>query len=373
MADPLAESQLFIGLISGTSIDGIDAALVDFSGDSPHILCTHALPWSGLQDELRHLCQPGDNEIPRLADLDRRAGEHFAQTAMELLADAGLTPDQIAAIGSHGQTVRHQPPGNGQPGFSLQIGDPNIIAEVTGITTIADFRRRDMAAGGQGAPLAPAFHQAIFAKAGQTQIVANIGGISNITVLQGTDKVFGHDTGPGNTLLDAWCLKHQGTPFDRDGKWAVSGSVLPQLLHKLLQDPYFDTAHPKSTGPELFNLTWLDSALATLPAIPAPEDVQATLLALTAQTLVGDIKEHNPEQVYICGGGARNPALMAALQAQLPDSQLNTTEALGVLPEWVEAAAFAWLAQQTLNHLPGNAPQATGAARPVILGGIYQG
>lgn len=365
----MSSEALYIGLMSGTSADGIDAVLADFSGNYPQILCTYTAPWGKLQAEIHDLCLPGENEIPRLAKLDRKIGESFAAAALALLENAGRSPGHVTAIGSHGQTVRHLPPTAEKSGFTMQIGDPNIIAERTGITTVADLRRRDMAAGGHGAPLVPAFHQAIFEDPGNTHVVVNIGGLANITVLPGDGQVLGHDTGPGNTLMDAWCQKHLQQPYDREGAWAASGMVNEELLSRMLAAPYFAASPPKSTGRELFNLSWLESFFENI-SLPT-EDIQATLLELTARTIAADVRVHNPNKVYICGGGAYNPQLMARLTALLSPAVVSSSQARGIAPQWIEATAFAWLARQTLNRLPGNAPQATGATKPVILGGIY--
>ncbi len=367
----MTTSNLYIGLISGTSADAIDAALVDFSGDFPQLLCAHDAPWGELQADIHRLCSPGDDEIPRMAALDHLIGERFAAAANQLLQKAGVPSSRIAAIGSHGQTVRHLPPTPGSAGFSVQIGDPNIIAEQTGITTVADFRRRDMAAGGQGAPLVPAFHQAAFEHAGSARVVVNIGGLANITALPGDGRVAGHDTGPGNTLMDAWIQKHLGKTYDENGQWAATGAVQQTLLERMFEESYFKAAPPKSTGRELFNLAWLERFLDAEQQPIAAADVQATLLELTAQTIAADVRRERPDQVFVCGGGAYNARLMQRLSTLLTPARVSGTQDLGIAPEWIEAAAFAWLAMRTVNRLPGNAPQATGADSAVILGGIY--
>lgn len=367
--------SLYIGLISGTSADGIDAALVDIT-EQHCTLKSHY--FSEFTPELRQrihaLCAPGDNEIERAGALDRELGELFAHTAKQLVDQSGVSAHDIRAIGSHGQTIRHRPPGQSETPFSWQIGDPNIIAERTGITTIADLRRRDMAAGGQGAPLVPAFHQSVFSSPSKPRAIINIGGISNISWLNPASSPLGFDTGPGNTLLDAWILLNRGEAYDRNGAWAASGNVNKELLHHLLSHPYLQRPIPKSSGREEFNLAWLKEVLAKTPATKS-EDVQATLLEFTAVS-VSDHLQQCPGaagggEIYICGGGAHNKTLMNRLSHLNPGFSLNTTEALGIAPDWVEAAAFAWLAHRTLEGLPGNQKSVTGANNEVILGGIY--
>lgn len=359
-------NSIYIGIMSGTSMDGVDVAIVDFSKQPLKLIATHneALP-NHLRQKLMALCTPSDNEINTLGQADNELGRLFAKAVQNALAKTALKPSDIKAIGSHGQTIRHMP--NAEFPFTLQIADPNIIAEITGITTVADFRRRDMAASGQGAPLVPAFHHVFFRKTDQHKIVLNIGGISNITVLN-SKPIVGFDTGPGNTLLDAWCLKHLNQNYDRDGAWAASGKVLPKLLEKLLADPYFKKPSPKSTGREYFNLAWLAKFLND----EKPEDIQATLLALTVQSVANEIKEY-PEcqELIVCGGGAHNTYLMQELKKACANIQAVSSENLGVNPSWIEAIAFAWLAKQSLEKKPGNIASVTGAKREVILGGIY--
>lgn len=364
--------HLYIGLMSGTSMDAADAALVDFSGVQPKLLATHSIPLpAGLRGALFALCVSGPNEIERLGELDARLGEIFADGALALIKKAGVKPEQIQAIGSHGQTVRHQP--GGPYPFSLQIGNPALIAERTGITTVADFRRADMAAGGQGAPLAPAFHNAAFRSAQQHRAVANIGGIANITLLPAdlTQDVRGFDTGPGNVLLDAWAERHLGKRMDEDGRFAASGKVHEKLLHALLNDDYFSLAPPKSTGREHFNSAWLDAALKNYSGV-TPQDIQATLCELSAVSIAVAILQYAPDtkEVLICGGGARNVHLMQRLRAHLKPCSVESTGQHGINPDWVEAMAFAWLAKQTLEGKPGNLPSVTGAKRAVVLGTI---
>ena len=365
--------QRFIGLMSGTSVDAIDAVLVSFEPETQRLVLEahHSHPLSPeLRQALLALCQHG--EVDALGALDVALGYQFAAAVQALLAQAGITPQQVTAIGSHGQTVRHRP-GGAQP-FTLQIGDPNIIVEQTGITTVADFRRRDVAAGGQGAPLVPAFHAAWF-QAEQPRVVVNIGGMANITVLPSlasAEPVLGFDTGPGNVLLDAWIYQQLGLTLDQDGAWAASGQVQADLLQQLLSHPFLALSPPKSTGRESFNLAWLQTQLQGRH--DAPQDVQATLVDFTAVSIAQAIQRQplTPAQVLVCGGGAYNPLLLARLQHFLGTaSSLVSTAEYGLAPRWVEAVAFAWLARQTLLALPGNLPAVTGARHPVILGGIY--
>lgn len=365
----------YIGLMSGTSVDAVDAILAAIEPDAPlHVLATHAHP---VPDELRSrveaLLVPGDDELDRLGELDVAIGHLFADAALALMANAGLDGRRIRAIGSHGQTVRHQP--QARHPFSLQIGNPAVIAERTGVTTVADFRARDIAAGGQGAPLAPAFHAWAFRSPGRARVIVNIGGIANITVLPSdpNEAVRGFDTGPGNTLLDQWIERHHGKPYDDGGAWGARGMLREELLAALLADPYFRQPPPKSTGREHFNLDWLDRFVARFPQLPAT-DIQATLTHLTARTIARAIDQCAPraEEVYVCGGGGHNRFLMETLAALLAGRRLDTTEALGISPDWVEASAFAWLAHQTMEGRPGNLPSVTGARHPAVLGAIYR-
>ena len=373
-------SELYVGLISGTSLDGIDAALVDFGAAQPTLITAATYPFApALHSELVALCQPGDNEIERMGRADRALGEALAAAVKALLDKAGIAATEVRAIGSHGQTIRHRPrlPGDSSSHpFTLQIGDPATIAHHTGITTIADFRRRDLAAGGQGAPLVPAFHRAMFSDSNRGgrrhRVIVNIGGIANITALPSENAILGFDTGPGNGLMDAWIRRHQGRSFDRDGGWAATGHSQQALLAALLADPYFALPAPKSTGREYFHLDWLDRQLTGHPGI-APADVQATLLELTAASIAQAIAAlpFTANEVFICGGGAHNRRLMLRLEALLHPRLLAHTGELGIAPDWVEAAAFAWLARETLAGRPGNAPAVTGADRPCVLGAIH--
>ncbi len=364
--------EFYIGLMSGTSMDGIDAALMAFGDDTQRLIHFTETPWPpALARRLRDLCTPGEAEIDRLGPLDAEVAEQFAGAVAALLRQAGMERSRVRAIGSHGQTIRHRP--HATPPFTLQIGDPGRLAERTGITVVADFRRRDMAAGGQGAPLVPAYHATWFRHPGENRALLNIGGIANLTLLPAASRqpVSGFDTGPGNTLLDQWIRRQRGKEYDRDGRWAASGRHDQELLEQLLADPYFATPPPKSTGPEYFDLAWLERHLKgrRLP----PEQVQATLIQLTAQSVANTLSDDDGgiDRLICCGGGVHNPALMAALRCALPGIPVETSNAYGIGPDQMEAAAFAWLARQTLHGRPGNLPSVTGATHPVILGGIY--
>ncbi|MGQ9425374.1 anhydro-N-acetylmuramic acid kinase [Gilvimarinus sp. F26214L] len=371
MSDP---RELYVGLMSGTSADCIDAVLVDLSSSQPRFIHQLAFPMdAATRAAIYELMVPGDGEIDQMGVLDQQLGHDFADAVTQLLAEAGIAPTEVQAIGSHGQTIRHRPPGQLDAAFTVQIGDPSVIAERSGITTVADFRRRDMAAGGQGAPLVPAFHRAVFHSSSRNRVILNIGGIANITFLPQDGEPLGFDTGPGNALMDAWIQRHHNEPFDWDGHWAGTGRAVPGLLEQLLEHPYFAQAAPKSTGREMFTLNWLLEALGAHPDLP-PQDVQATLMELTAQSISNHIQglEGGRElDIYVCGGGAHSKGLMRQLAEKMPEHSLGTTEELGIPPDWVEAGAFAWLAQQTLARRPGNLPTVTGARRAVILGGVY--
>jgi anhydro-N-acetylmuramic acid kinase len=369
--------ELYIGLLSGTSIDCVDAALVDCSNNQARLLETHSEP---IADELKvriiELCNPGANEIDRLGSLDRQLGFIFARAANGLLKKARLKPGAITAIGSHGQTVRHRPAGRGRSvddAFTLQIGDPNTIAENCAITTVADFRRRDIAANGQGAPLVPVFHRAAFSAPGTARAIINIGGMSNVSLIALDGSVLGFDTGPGNVLLDSWIKVHRGQDYDAGGAWAASGQILEPLLNAMLAHPFLAQDIPRSTGREDFNLEWLLRLVEQHETRP-PVDVQATLLEYTARTICAALARYlrPPYEAYVCGGGAYNTLLMQRLQALLQPNPVATTAVLGLAPEWVEASAFAWFAQQTLAGRPTTDSAVTGASGPRILGGIFQ-
>ncbi len=367
----MSNPKLYIGLMSGTSADAIDTVLVDLTSAPRLIATSSAALHPSFRREIHALSLPAENEIDRLGLLDVQLGQLFAQACLALLQDLKIPPEQVIAIGSHGQTIRHRPPGSKEGCFTLQIGDPNLIAELTGITTVADFRRRDMAAGGQGAPLVPAFHKAIFHSPSEDRVILNLGGMANITWLPKEGPTLGFDTGPGNVLMDNWALTHLGKPYDKEGAWAASGKVNSELLGKLLEHHFFAMPAPKSTGREAFNHEWL--AMALEKAVLNPADVQATLMELTAITVSEQIKRlsDTPKAIFVCGGGAYNTQLITRLQSLLSEDRVDTTASLGIDPQWIEAMAFAWLAQQTLNHKPGNLKEVTGARREVILGGVY--
>lgn len=355
-------------------MDAVDAALVRFpQGAAPALVAalTYPLPVELVERTRRVMRAPAT--AAELGALDASWGEVFAAAARHLLGKAGVETGAVRALGSHGQTLWHAP--RAHPPFTWQIGDPARIAEATGVTVVADFRRRDLAAGGEGAPLVPAFHRAVFHDPDRDRVVVNIGGIANVTLLPARGPVGGFDTGPGNTLMDAWTRRHRAKPYDAGGRWAASGTVHPPLLEELLRDPYFDQAPPKSTGPERFGLPWLEEALGRLSERPSAEDVQATLTELTAVTVARAVARALPgaREVLVCGGGAHNPHLMERLARHIPGCQVHDTGRYGVPPEWVEAMAFAWLARETLAGRPGNVPEVTGARRPVILGAVYPG
>lgn len=378
--------------MSGTSVDGIDCALVQCATNSGQtsagtldqapdqtsveVIATHehALPPS-LCERIRNISEAGPDEIERLGVLDREIGLLFAEAALALLSTSQTSAAEVRAIGSHGQTIRHRPPSSrldDTPSFTLQIGDPNTIAERTGITTIADFRRRDIAAGGEGAPLAPAFHAAAMATNEIKRAIVNIGGIANASLLDGHTLVQGFDTGPGNTLLDHWVTKHLNQPYDAHGQWAATGKVQEKLLEQLLQHPYFELRGARSTGKEAFNYIWLDEQIPSdTPATPA--DIQATLAQFTAASISAGIQNSalTVDEVYICGGGAHNTDLLQRLKKILPRATVESTAQIGFDPDWVEAIAFGWLANQCLRRLPGNSPTVTGADGFRVLGGIY--
>jgi anhydro-N-acetylmuramic acid kinase len=361
----------YIGLISGTSADGIDAALVQFRDGQPQLQAGYVHPWpASLRTRLLALAQGESSvDLDALGRLDVEIGECFADAALTLLKRNDIAATSIRAIGSHGQTVRHRP-GGAYP-FTLQLGNPAVIAERCAIDVVADFRRADMAAGGQGAPLVPAVHAALLSTPGQTRVVLNLGGIANITVLAADGGVSGFDTGPASALMDAWCLRERGTAFDRDGAYAASGHVDAELLAALLADDYFALPPPKSSGREYFHLAWL-AGHPRLHALAAP-DVQATLLELTARSVAMAIRNHAAatRQVLVCGGGVHNAALLRRLQELLDPITVTSTISAGIDPDFLEATAFAWLARQRLLGLPGNLPAVTGARGPRVLGAVY--
>ncbi|MCD4867163.1 anhydro-N-acetylmuramic acid kinase [Pseudomonas sp. PLB05] len=358
--------ELYLGVMSGTSLDGLDIALIE-QDERTRFVAAVGMPMpDALRRELLALCAPGDNEIERIARAEQAWVRLAAQGIAELLAQQGLTSADIRAVGSHGQTIRHLP----AQGYTLQIGDAALLAELSGIDVVADFRRRDLAAGGQGAPLVPAFHADLFGL-DRPRAVLNIGGFSNVTLLAPGLPVRGFDCGPGNVLLDAWIHHSQGQLFDADGTWAAQGKVVPALLQRLLSDPFFMKSGPKSTGREHFNLPWLQGQLAQHEALD-PADVQATLAELSARSIADSILATQAvDEVLVCGGGAHNQDLMARLARQLAPARVQSTAAYDVSPDWLEAMAFAWLAQRFCKRLPGNCPEVTGASGLRVLGALY--
>ena len=377
--------ELYIGLMSGTSLDGVDAVLVDLSHTQPRLVASHYLPFDEqLKNALLELHLPSHNELHQAHVIGNQLARLYAAAVTPLLAQAhssnqGKPPNQainapeIQAIGCHGQTIRHCP----QHGYTVQIGNAALLTELTGITVVSDFRSRDIAAGGQGAPLVPAFHDTVLRHPDTHRVIVNIGGISNLTNLPPRVATSGFDCGPGNLLMDAWCTRHIGTPYDNNGAWAASGKVLPALLKSMLSEPYFSQAPPKSTGRDLFNPTWLQGKLN---GSERAEDVQATLLELTCVAIAQSIQIYCPgakdyqgaKEIYLCGGGAHNRALLNRLTALLATCRIQTTDAVGVNGDYLEAIAFAWLAQQTLHGKPANLPLVTGAKHSCILGAVYR-
>ena len=372
----------FIGLMSGTSLDGADGVLVDFSGDAMKVLGAASEPFpQDFRAGLLALNTAGHDELHRAAQAGNALAGVYARVVGRLLEDAaaqGLTAGQIRAIGAHGQTVRHQPqrtsPQADGAGYTIQLNNPALLAELTGLDVVADFRSRDVAAGGQGAPLVPAFHQSVFGRSDAMVSVLNLGGIANLSVLPagGQGEVLGLDCGPGNALMDAWCQQHTGQAFDAGGRWAASGKLLPTLLASLLDEPYFSAPPPKSTGRDLFSVQWLAAKVAPF-AGQRPEDIQYTLTELTASACISCVSSYgkDSDKLLVCGGGAFNLHLMQRLQAGLPAMGVSSSQAHGLPPLQVEAAAFAWLARQTINRKPGNLARVTGAAGPRVLGAIY--
>ncbi len=366
------------GIMSGTSLDAVDACLVHFSAEQPQLRahCSVALA-PELRQELLALNQPrGLDELHRAALAAQRLMQGYHQALQECLRQAGLQPHQVQALGAHGQTLRHRP----DLGYTLQLHNGALLAELTGITVVTDFRSRDVAAGGQGAPLVPAFHEALFRSPSQPRVILNLGGIANVTLLLPGQPTRGYDTGPGNVLLDAWAQQHLGQPYDAEGAWGQGGQVHQELLERMLEHPFFSQTGPKSTGRDGFHLPWLQAHLSAwghplsvvgLP--PAPQDVQASLLELTARSIAQALwlEALPPFELWVCGGGVYNTALLARLQALLPQARVNSTEALGLPPQWVEAVAFAWLARELLQGRAGNLPAVTGARHGVPLGAIY--
>ena len=365
-------SEIYIGLMSGTSLDGVDVAIVDFSQFPPQLLYSQSTPYpEAIRQALKSLCQAQSSTLDALYGLDARLGEIYAESVNQSLQAATIDRDDVIAVGCHGQTIRHNP--DASPAYTVQIGDPNRLAAACGITTVADFRRKDIALGGQAAPLAPAYHQFLFRSQTEDRVVINVGGIANITLLPADPEaaVLGFDTGPGNTLLDYWAERHLGKPFDDNGDWARSGQVIDGLLDQILtSEPYFVLTAPKSTGTEYFNPNWL---AAFLDEDQAAEDVQATLVELTAITLTEAIRglPAIPANCYVCGGGAHNRYLVERFTKALPECGVQTTDNLGLDPDYIEAAAFAWLARERINLRSGNLPEVTHASSNTILGAVY--
>ena len=366
-------SELFIGLMSGTSLDGVDGVLADFSRPTMRVLAHASAPFTAeLRQELLALNASGPDELHRAELAANALMRVYAQVVRDVLAQAGIEAREVRAIGAHGQTVRHRPRAFDGTGYTVQLAQPALLAELAGIDVVADFRSRDVAAGGQGAPLAPFFHRGVFGVAGETVGVLNIGGISNLTLLRADGSMTGFDCGPGNGLMDAWCQRHTGKPYDDRGAWAAGAQPLPALLAALLADPYFELAPPKSTGRDLFNEAWLAERLAPHAQADA-QQVQATLAELTARCCADDVRRHEPRlrRLLVCGGGALNAHLMGRLQALLPDTQVLGTETAGLPPLQVEAAAFAWLARQAVRREPLALQSTTGARGARVLGAVW--
>ena len=360
--------SLYVGVMSGSSLDGLDFALVE-QDDRPRLLGTYYIPMpDDLRAELLGLCASGPDELARAGIAEQKWVRLAAQGVHALLDQQNVLAGEIRAIGSHGQTIRHEP----ARGFTVQIGNPALLAELTGITVVSDFRKRDIAAGGQGAPLVPAFHEALFDDNKDYRAVLNVGGFSNLSLIEIDKPVSGFDSGPGNVLLDAWIQAQRGLSYDKDGAWGESGTVNADLLKSMLSDQFFQTKGPKSTGREVFNLGWVHHHMFQLPTLK-PEDVQATLLEVTALSITESLQsaQAQTKELLVCGGGAHNKALMKRLAALLPDTKVSSTAEFGVDPDWVEAMAFAWLAHCALESVPANRPSVTGAAGLRVLGAIY--
>lgn len=353
--------------MSGTSLDGVDAALVDFSQAAPRLAASHFQPYpAALKEALLALHQPSLDELHQSQLIANQLAREYARATQTMLKKAGVAAASVQAIGCHGQTVRHRP----EHGYSIQLNNAALLAELTGIHVVSDFRNRDIAAGGQGAPLVPAFHDMVSRHPNINRVILNIGGIANLTDLSPNKSTIGFDSGPGNLLMDAWIARHQDKPYDKDGAWAAGGKIIPSLLQKMLNEPYFVASPPKSTGRDLFNLAWLESQLN---GGETPQDVQATLLALTGDSIAASVNRFcaRTREIFVCGGGAHNKALISHLQRALPQCRIQKTEVLGIDADWMEAMAFAWLAQQTMHLRPANLPAVTGAKHPCVLGAIY--
>ena len=354
--------------MSGTSLDGVDAALVDLKTSRPQLLAKHYLPFDdALKNALLALHQPSHNELHQAQSSGNELARLYAAATVAVLQAANIISDQVRAIGCHGQTIRHCP----EHGYTLQIGNAALLTELTGIDVISDFRSRDIAAGGQGAPLVPAFHDQVLRHPDIHRVIVNVGGISNLTNLPPSCSATGFDCGPGNMLMDAWCVQHKGKPFDANGAWAASGNVLPALLEQMLNEPFFSLPPPKSSGRDLFNMAWLRNKLQ---GSESTADVQATLLELTCRTIAQSIQQHcaGAKEIYLCGGGTHNKTLRSRLTILLAGCPVQTTNALSVDSDYLEAIAFAWLAQQALHGKPANLPLVTGAKHPCVLGAVYR-
>ncbi|PVZ78503.1 anhydro-N-acetylmuramic acid kinase [Serratia sp. S1B] len=363
-------SGRYIGVMSGTSLDGVDVVLaaIDEHTVAQQAIYSHPMPMQ-LKQDILGMCQGQKTTLSAVGRVDAQLGTLFGEAVLGLLKQTDIQAHEITAIGCHGQTVWHEP--EGETRFSMQLGDNNRVSALTNITTVGDFRRRDMAYGGQGAPLVPAFHQALLAHPVERRMVLNIGGIANLSLLLPGVPVRGFDTGPGNILMDAWIWRHRSQPYDKDAAWAMEGRICLPLLQQMLADPYFSLPAPKSTGREYFNISWLENQLVRLPGL-APVDVMTTLIELTAMTICEQVLlAGGCERLLVCGGGARNPLLMARMSALLPGIEVATTDNFGVSGDAMEALAFAWLAFRTLSGQPGNLPSVTGASCETVLGGIY--
>ncbi|MDC2826466.1 anhydro-N-acetylmuramic acid kinase [Rodentibacter pneumotropicus] len=369
-------AKYYIGIMSGTSLDGVDIALVDFSLSKPKLMASDFTPMpNDLREKITALVRSGETTLQQLGELDHQLGLLYADCVNHFLQSRQIPTEHIQAIGCHGQTIWHSPLGRFP--FTMQIGDMNLLAARTGITTVGDFRRKDMAFGGQGAPLVPAFHQAIFFDPNYATVVLNIGGISNVSLLIPNQPVMGFDTGTGNTLLDQWIEKHLGIPYDKNGEWAATGQINEVLLDNLLEESFFRQPPPKSTGRELFNLSWLEQKIQNITTNSTallPQDIQATLVEFTVSSIAANLNSIDttlPKRLLVCGGGAKNKFIMQRLANSLPNWEIYTTNEFGMDADYVEAAAFAWLAYRRMNHQTGNLPDVTGAQRAVGLGAIF--
>lgn len=366
--------SIYVGVMSGTSLDGIDVVITEFYPNNLNLIAADSLPFDpALKKDILSIIKGTNTHLSLLGQVDVALGYAYSDAINQVIEASPIQPDDIRAIGCHGQTVYHEP--NARYPFSMQIGNGNVIAEKTGITTVCDFRQRDMVVGGQGAPLVPAFHHNLFYNGDINRVIVNIGGISNISIIPANSerKMTGFDTGPGNGLMDQWYQLHHSGDYDKGGEWASKGQIHQGLYEKMIADPYFSLTAPKSTGREYFNLSWIEQRLSEVNAQISGEDIQRTLLELTAFTLADAIRAYaeDCDEIYICGGGAYNQFLMRQLEKHLSPLTVMTTLELGLAPDWVEACAFAWLAKRTIEHKTGNYPAVTGASHPTILGAVY--